>query len=81
MSYIIGKSLRLIEDGCIMKLKDCGCGCMAQVTYEINGHNDFVIGCTVCDNRTPACESLIEAVSMWNQIYCYALPLYATEPA
>jgi hypothetical protein len=64
-----------------MKLQDCDCGSMAQVTYEINEHNDFVIGCTVCDNRTPICESLIEAVSLWNQIYCYALPSYETEPA
>jgi hypothetical protein len=64
-----------------MKLKDCGCGGIAQVTYEISDHNEFVIGCTVCDNRTPACESLMEAVSLWNQIYYYAFPLYEAEPA
>jgi hypothetical protein len=64
-----------------MKLKECGCGCLAQVTYKINEHNNFVVGCTVCDNRTPICESLIEAVSLWNQIYWYALPPYETEPA
>jgi translation elongation factor EF-4 len=63
-----------------MKLKDCGCGNIAQVTCEINDHSDFVIGCTVCDNRTPACESLMEAVSLWNQIYCYAFPAYEPEP-
>jgi hypothetical protein len=64
-----------------MKLKDCGCGNIAQVTYEINEHNEFVIGCSVCDNTTPACGSLMEAVSLWNHIYCYATPPYETEPA
>jgi hypothetical protein len=63
-----------------MKLQECGCGYIAQVTYEINGHNNFVVGCSVCDNRTPICESLMESVSLWNQIYCYALPVYETEP-
>ena len=64
-----------------MKLQDCDCGNIAQVTYEINGHNSFVVGCSVCDNRTPICESLLEAVSLWNQIYCDALSSYVTEPA
>ena len=64
-----------------MKLKNCSCGCIAQVTYAINDHNEFVIGCSVCDNTTPACESLMEAVSLWNHIYCWATPLYETEPA
>ena len=64
-----------------MKLKDCDCGGKAQVTYEINEHNNFVVGCTICDNRTPTCGSLIEAVTLWNQIYWYALPSYETEPA
>ena len=64
-----------------MKLKDCDCGGIAQVTYEINEHNEFVIGCTVCGNQTPICESLREAVSLWNQIYYCALPPYENEPA
>jgi hypothetical protein len=64
-----------------MKLQECGCGCMAQVTYKINGHNDFVVGCSVCDNSTPICETLMEAVSFWNEIYCYAFPTYEAEPA
>jgi hypothetical protein len=64
-----------------MKLKDCDCGGIAQVTYEINEHNFFVIGCTVCGNQTPICESLREAVSLWNQIYYCALPPYENEPA
>ena len=64
-----------------MKLQDCDCGGIAQVTYEINEHSNFVVGCTVCDNRTPICESLREAVSLWNQIYYFASPSYETEPA
>jgi hypothetical protein len=64
-----------------MKLKDCSCGCIAQVTYEINDHSEFVIGCSVCDNQTPVCASLKEAVSMWNLIYCHVFPPYETEPA
>ena len=64
-----------------MKLKECGCGCIAQVTYAINGNDEFVIGCTVCDNQTPAYNSLKEAVSMWNLIYCHVLPPYEAEPA
>ena len=64
-----------------MKLQDCGCGNIAQVTYEINEHNRFVVGCSVCDNRTPICEGLLEAVSLWNQIYCDAFFSYETEPA
>ena len=64
-----------------MKLQDCGCGGIPQVTYEINEHNNFVVGCTVCDNRTPMCESLREAVSLWNQIYCCTLPSYEIETA
>ncbi len=64
-----------------MKLQDCDCGGIAQVTCEIDENNDFVVGCSVCDNRTPSCESLIESVLLWNQIYYCALPPYETEPA
>jgi hypothetical protein len=64
-----------------MKLKDCGCGCIAQVTYEIDGNNKFVIGCTVCDNRTPTYANLSEAVLLWNYIYCHVFPPYEAEPA
>ena len=32
-------------------------------------------------NQTPICESLKEAVSLWNRIYCYALSHYEIEPA
>jgi hypothetical protein len=64
-----------------MKLNDCGCGYIAQVTYKINEHDNFTVGCSVCDNRTPTYESLSEAVLLWNHIYCIALPTYVAEPA
>jgi hypothetical protein len=64
-----------------MKLKDCGCGCTAQVTYKINDHQAFSIGCTVCDNKTPVCETLSVAILLWNQLYYHALPPFEAEPA
>jgi hypothetical protein len=57
-----------------MKLRDCDCGGIPQVTYEINDHNDYVVGCTVCDNRTSVCENLSEAVSLWNETYYCKAP-------
>jgi hypothetical protein len=64
-----------------MKIKDCGCGCIAQVTYEINENSAFSIGCTVCDKRKPVCETLSGAILLWNEIYHYALPPYEAETA
>ena len=64
-----------------MKLHDCDCGGTPEVTYKINEHNYFAVVCTFCDNRTPMCDSLTEAVSLWNQIYCCALPPYEIETA
>jgi hypothetical protein len=57
-----------------MKLQDCDCGGTAQVTYDLDDNAEFVVGCAACGNQTPVCESLKEAVSLWNQIYCCALP-------
>ena len=57
-----------------MKLRDCDCGGIPQVTYEINDHNDYVVGCTICDNRAPLCENLSEAVSLWNETFCCEAP-------
>jgi hypothetical protein len=64
-----------------MKLKDCDCGGIPQVTYEINEHKEFVVGCTVCNNRTPSCENLMVSIWLWNQIYYCALPPYENELA
>jgi hypothetical protein len=68
-----------LNKGGAMKLKDCDCGAIAQVTYNINDNSEYFVSCTVCDNQTPAFRSLREAVSQWNQIYCCALPPYEIE--
>ena len=52
-----------------MRLNDCDCGGIPEVTYEIDDHNDYVIGCTVCENKTPMCESLRKAANLWNETY------------
>jgi hypothetical protein len=62
-----------------MKLKDCTCGGIPQVTEFFNDHIEFVVGCPACGNQTPTCKNLIEAISLWNQIYCCTLPPYEIE--
>ena len=62
-----------------MKLQNCCCGGLPEVTCKINRHNDFVIACANCDNSTPKCDRLGEAVSLWNQVYYCALPPYEFE--
>ena len=61
-------------------LTDCRLAA-ANITNPDQNMNDFVVGCIVCDNRTPMCDSLTEAISLWNQIYCCALPPYEIETA
>ena len=62
-----------------MKLKDCDCGGIPEVTYNIKDNTEFVVVCAACGNQTPACKSLVEATSVWNQVYCCTLPLYEIE--
>ena len=57
-----------------MRLNDCDCGGIPEVTYEIYDHNDYVISCTACENKTPMCESLREAAELWNETYGCQLP-------
>lgn len=59
-----------------MKLHDCDCGGIPQVTYEIYGRIKYRVVCAPCGNQTSVCGSLKEAVDLWNQIYCRALPPY-----
>ena len=59
-----------------MKLQDCGCGGIPQVTYNVNEMLEFAVTCEVCGNQTPFCESLKEAVGIWNSIYFRAFPEY-----
>ena len=55
-----------------MKLQDCGCGGTPQVKYVINDIIEYVVICTACRSQTPVCESVKEAVALWNQTYCCA---------
>ncbi len=64
-----------------MKLKDCDCGDTPQVTYNIIDNSEFAVSCTVCGNQTHTCNSLLEATSLWNQIYYCTLPPYYIETA
>ena len=64
-----------------MKLHDCCCGGIPEVTYNINDQSDFVVKCMNCDNSTPKYHSLRMAVSVWNQVYYCALPPYEIETA
>ena len=64
-----------------MKLQDCFCGGIPQVTYNINNNIEFAVVCETCGNQTPACEGLKEAVDIWNQTYCCVLTAYEKEPA
>ena len=59
-----------------MKLQDCSCGGIPQVTYNINDNLEFSVVCETCGNQTPVCESLREAVVIWNKTYCRALNPY-----
>jgi hypothetical protein len=43
---------------CIMKLKDCDCGGIREVTYNINDNTEFVVVCVACGNLTFVCECL-----------------------
>jgi len=64
-----------------MKLKDCACGGIPKVTYRLNDKIEFRVGCTACDNRTPVCRNLREAVILWNQTYWCDLHSYEMESA
>ena len=61
-----------LKRGCNMKLKDCDCGGIPEITYSLDDNIEFVVVYTVCGNQTPGCESLREAVTLWNHIYCNA---------
>ena len=67
------------DDVCTMKLKDCDCGGIPQVTYNINDASEYFVKCTVCDNQTPVCESLMESILQRNHTYFLALPTYEVE--
>ena len=64
-----------------MKLKDCDCGGIPHVTYNIDSDLEFIVICRTCGNQTPICENLKEAVTLWNLIYFRALPSHEIQPA
>jgi hypothetical protein len=62
-----------------MKLKDCDCGGIPEISYNIDDKIEFVVACVACGNQTPACRNLREAVTSWNQKYCCGLHAYEME--
>ena len=64
-----------------MKLKDCDCGGIPHVTYNIDGDLEFIVICRTCGNQTPICENLKEVVTLYHLIYFRALPSYEIQPA
>jgi len=50
-----------------MKLNDCECGGMPEVTFDINDETEFVICCSACEKETLACDSIRKAAILWNK--------------
>ena len=38
-----------------------------EVTFDIEDQNEFVICCSACEKKTPACDSIREAANLWNE--------------
>jgi hypothetical protein len=57
-----------------MKIYDCRCRAIPEVKYENNGILKYVVMCSVCHKKTPVCDSLREAVTLWNKTQGRALP-------
>ena len=64
-----------------MRLKDCDCGGVPQVTYNMDDKFEFAVICEACGNQTPVGDNLKEVVTLWNLIYFRALPSYEMEIA
>ena len=64
-----------------MKLHDCGCGGIPQVSYSMKNNLEFAVVCTACGNQTPICENLTDTIAIWNRIYHHVLPPFALESA
>jgi hypothetical protein len=52
-----------------MKLHDCGCGGIPQVTYKIDSKSEFTVSCLICGSATPVFDNLKDAVMTWNSFY------------
>jgi hypothetical protein len=64
-----------------MKLQDCGCGGIPQVSYNMTNNHEFTVACEACGNQTPICEDLPEAIAIWNKTYRNVLPRFALKSA
>lgn len=51
-----------------MKLQDCSCGGIPQVTYRIDHRNEFIVSCPICGSSTSVFDNLKDAVNEWNQL-------------
>ena len=76
LSSFDGNEMNIIRP---MKLYNCGCGGIPEVTYNMNSNLEFTVGCEACGNQTPICEDLIEAIAIWNRTYRHVLPQFALE--
>jgi len=50
-----------------MRLNDCDCGGIPEVTYEIDDHCEYTICCTACGKTIPVCDNLRDAANLWNE--------------
>lgn len=64
-----------------MKLKDCDCGGIPEVSCNLDDKIEFAIACVACGKQTPVCGNLKEAVTLWNQTYCCVPHAYEMESA
>ena len=61
-----------------MKLHDCGCGGIPQVTYKIDPKSEFTVSCLICGSTTPVFDNLKDAVMRWNN-FCRELEQFKME--
>ena len=52
-----------------MKLHDCGCGGIPQVTCNIDSKSEFTVSCLICGSTTHVLDNLKDAVTTWNSFY------------
>jgi hypothetical protein len=64
-----------------MKLHDCGCGGIPQVSFSMKNDLEFTVVCEACGNQTPICKNLIDAIAIWNSTYWHVLPQYELKSA
>jgi hypothetical protein len=58
---LFGNEMNVIRT---MKLHDCGCGGIPQVSYSMKNNLEFAVVCEACGNQTSFCEDLTEAIAI-----------------